>query len=85
MLLRLFNDESDLVDHAKDRERAAAESRAAKETVQAADAEETNGHSETEAAKANGNHDVNGAEVIREEGKINGEIVGETNGESVSS
>ena len=53
MLLRLFNDESELVDHAKDRERAAAESKAAQEEAESADpeAQEAKQDVEVEAAK----------------------------------
>jgi multisite-specific tRNA:(cytosine-C5)-methyltransferase len=72
MLLRLFNDESELVDHAKDRERAAAESRAVKEEAEAADVDVKMGNIESAAIKTNGSHEVKGAEPKVEEEEANG-------------
>lgn len=65
MLLRLFNDESELVDHAKDRERAAAEARASKaqspdvdvKEEKKADAKVNGNHSEASAGAVNGSRE----------------------------
>lgn len=59
-LLRLFNDESELVDHAKDRERAAAALKA-----EAAYAE-VKGEEKTGDVKTNGKHEMSVKEVLSE-------------------
>jgi hypothetical protein len=74
MLLRLFNDESELVDHAKDRERAAAESRVVNEEVEVAEIEEKK-DDESLLVPSGGDNGTNGAEPQQKK-----EVNGVTNG-----